>query len=135
MQDINRHAGTRHAGTCHASHCHASNCHASIDPFFLIGASGFIGLYCLLDWRLPSNQETQQTLSNLPGAQHEDVVKLLDNSGASNPGWKPRAPQETMLSGAKIVRNQSIAEKYLSRHQRLAMRCIAEGRGAGPHPR
>jgi len=71
----------------------------------------------------------------LPGAQHEDVVKLLDNSGASNPGWKPRAPQETMLSGAKIVRNQSIAEKYLSRHQRLAMRCIAEGRGAGPHPR
>ena len=56
MQDINRHAGTRHAGSCHASHCHASNCHASIDPFFLIGASGFIGLYCLLDWRLPAIQ-------------------------------------------------------------------------------
>ena len=102
---------------------------------FVIGASGFIGLHCLLDWRLPSNQETQQTLLNLPGAQREKVVKLLDNSGASNPGWKPRSPQAAMLSGARSVRNQSIAEKYLSRHQRLAMRCIAEGRGAGPHPR
>ena len=32
-----------------------------------------------------------------------DVVKKLANSAATNLGWRPRSPQEAILSGAKSL--------------------------------